>query len=639
MWILLIENNGKNMCGIAGCIAKNNKICADDFERMTDVIDYRGPDDRGTYYNEKVALGHRRLSIIDISRDGHQPFIYNNDYIIVFNGEIYNYIEIRETLINNGYVFKTKTDTEVLIASYVEWGEECVNHFNGMWSFSILDRRKNVLFCSRDRFGVKPFYYTEQNGLFLFASEIKQFFEMIHTPQYVNKEVLLQYIVRGEQNDSEKETFFDGVYKLKPGHNLIYNLATDTYEVKRYYDLSQIDESECKYQEACDNFKKAFFDSVKLRLRADVPLGYCLSGGLDSSAIVSVANKIITDSKIDVEQHTVSSCFEDKRYDEREYIEAVVNGTKIKSHYIFPTENNLFEIMDDMIWHMDEPFGSTSQFAQWNVFKGAKDNGLKVMLDGQGADEELAGYTPFYTVLFAKYLRDGKLCKFVSELRKYKKVRAITEQHISSTDIILSSVSAALFRGKFTHLIKWLYFSIPGKSGPFSRKMAIECATRGKQFPFYDSKKYIEYMLSDNLSALLHYEDRNSMAHSIESRVPFLDVNLVRTILSTPIEYKLIDARTKAVMRDGLSGVLPDKVRDRYSKLGFVTPEDQWINNNHEAYKRELAEATSILSPILDSKRVLTWFDKKGAVQRSDFTVWRIICAAHWIKVFNLKFS
>ena len=625
------------MCGIAGCILQSGQLNKSDFEKMIDVIEHRGPDDRGSYYDGKISLGHRRLSIIDISSAGHQPFVYSNDYIVVFNGEIYNYVEIREELLKKGYAFQTKTDTEVLIASYVEWGEKCVEHFNGMWAFSIYDKKKNIVFLSRDRFGVKPLYYTMQDGKFLFASEIKQFFQVLKIRQKVNDRVLRQYIVRGEQNDYDQDTFFKEIYKIQPGHNMIYNLASDNYSLKKYYDIADIYEEECTYQGACEKFKEDFFNSIRLRLRSDVPLGYCLSGGLDSSSIVSVADKIICDEGYNTDQHAISSCFEDKRYDEREYIDAVIKETKVTPHYIFPTESDLFEDLDKMIWHMDEPFGSTSQFAQWNVFRGAKENGLKVMLDGQGADEELAGYTSFYTVLFADYLKKKKFSKFFSEIKQYKTVRAITEQHISTNDIIYSSLVAALFKGKFKRLVKSLYFLIPGKSGPFSYKMASECATNGKQFPFYDSKKYIEYMLKNNLTALLHWEDRNSMAHSIESRVPFLDVDLVKTILSIPIEHKLKDARTKAVMRDALSGILPDKVKNRYSKLGFVTPEDQWINNNKDKFRKELVEAVGILSTVLEGDRVLKWFDNNG-VRRGDFTVWRIICAAHWVKVFDLEF-
>jgi len=623
------------MCGIAGCISRKRKINQNKFNTMVDIISHRGPDDRGVFYEDNLALGHRRLSIIDLSRDGHQPFFYKDECIVVFNGEIYNYLELKELLKQEGYQFRSKTDTEVLVASYCFWGEKCVEHFNGMWAFAIYDRTKGQVFCSRDRFGVKPFYYTEQEGLFLFASEIKQFFEILVHPPKANKDALLQFIIRGNM-DYSAETMFRNIYQLPGGHNLIYNLKENAWQIKRYYDIKKIPEMKVGYEEACKQFRDRFNDAVSLRLRSDVPVGYCLSGGLDSSAIVCMAEKIIKSKDSEGEQHTISSCFEDKRYDEQEYIDEVVRHTSVVPHKVFPKETNLFEILDDIIWYMDEPFGSTSIYAQWNVFKAARDCQLKVMLDGQGSDEQLAGYTRFYTVMFADCLRRGQIKKFLKEWRIYKGCRAVTEQHISSKDILLSAIGALVFPNKY--LLKKIYYCLSRNKLPFSKKQFNQTLKRELVYPVKNARNYIAESMRNGMASLLHFEDRNSMAHSIESRVPFLDYRLVETIYAMPFDFKLRKGITKAVLRDGLKGILPEKIRKRYSKLGFVTPEDEWINNNFDKYRVELIEAVNVLSGILEPDRVIKWFDtNEGKIKRQDTMPWRIICAGHWVKLFHVS--
>ena len=627
------------MCGIAVCLKNKGKIDHTKFERMVDIIAHRGPDDRGCFYEKDLALGHRRLSIIDLSADGHQPFFYQNKYVMVFNGEIYNYIELKESLQRKGYRFATKTDTEVLIAAYDCFGEKCVEHFNGMWSFVIYDRGRNLLFCSRDRFGVKPFYYTEQEGMFLIASEIKQFFEMLEQNPIANRDTLLQYIIRGNL-DYSAETLFQDIYQLPGGYNLVYEIEKKNYEIRKYYDIKEITEQELSYPEACREFRKKFRESVMLRLRADVPTGYCLSGGLDSSAIVCMANQTLSERQNPEEQHTISSCFEDKRYDEQEYIDEVVKATSVIAHKTFPQETNLFENLDKLLWHMDEPFTSTSQYAQWNVFQAAKEYGMKVMLNGQGADEQLAGYTGFYIVMVADRLRKGQFVKFLKEWRVYRRNRAVTEQYISSYEILLPALASLIVPKKCRYMLQMLFYRLFPNRQPFSRKQLRKVLKTELSYPVHNGRLYIAESVRNGLASLLRYEDRNSMAHSIESRVPFLDCNLVEAVYAMPFDYKLRNGITKAVLRDGLRGVLPEKIRNRYSKLGFVTPEDQWINNNFEKYRTELLNALDILSDLLEPDTIMKWFDaNEGKVRRSDFTPWRIICAGHWVKLFHVELS
>lgn len=623
------------MCGIAGYYGKN-QINKDKFDEMVDIISHRGPDDRGTFYDGNLALGHRRLSIIDLSRAGHQPYEYKDRYVITYNGEIYNYKELREELTKKGYSFKSESDTEVLIACYDCYGKACVEKFNGMWAFAIYDKKENQLFISRDRFGIKPLYYYKDDNCFLFASEIKQILLILDKGQKVNRKRLLEYLIRG-YSDFTEETMIENIYQLRGGCNMTFDMGSFSFTKERYFDLSLLKEKKESFQKSKSDFKEKFVNAVDLRLRSDVPLGYCLSGGLDSSAIVCTADKIVKEKGIKTEQKSISSCFTDKRYDEQEYIDEVLKNTSVDGVKIFPEGDVLLDELDKVIWHMDEPFSSTSQYAQWNVFKGAKNNGLTVMLDGQGADEQLAGYTGFYSVIFAEYLRKFRFISFFKELKAYKTLRASTEQYVKSYKIIVEAIISAYLPRKIQKLGKLKLFYLRRKS-PFEEEDIKDVIMGLDLYPANNSREYILDNIDCNLAMLLRFEDRNSMAFSIESRVPFLDYKLVETAFTMPIDYKIKNGITKRILREGLEDILPEKIAKRYSKLGFVTPEDQWINDNPEIYRNELKEAAGALSSILNLDKVLDWYDSiSGKVERMDYTAFRIICAGRWVKIFNLK--
>ena len=621
------------MCGIAGYYG-NKKVDRDKFDNMVDIIAHRGPDDRGVFYEGNLAFGHRRLSIFDLSSAGHQPFEYKNRYVLIYNGEIYNYKEIKEKLLKKGYIFYTETDTEVLIAAYDCYGKDCINMFNGMWAFAIYDRVNQHIFISRDRFGIKPLYYYQEKGVFLFGSEIKQILCMLEPFQKVNKKRLYEYLIRG-YSDYTEETMIENIYQLRGGCNLIFDCNSLTKEIVQYYSLDNYKQDLDDYSKAKEKFHVAFDNSVKLRLQSDVPLGYCLSGGLDSSAIVCTADRIVKKDKIQMPQRSISSCFEDKRYDEQEYIDEVIKNTSVDGTKIFPKGDDLLGELDKVIWHMDEPFSSTSQYAQWNVFKGAKEKGLTVMLDGQGADEQLAGYTGFYSVIFAEYLRKFRFISFYRELKRYKELRAETEQYVKSYKIVVEAIISAYLPRYLQKLGKLKLFYLRRVS-PFEKKDIRDTIMSLNLYPANNSRQYILDNIRCNLAMLLRFEDRNSMAFSIESRVPFLDYKLVETAFRMPIEFKIYNGITKRILRDSVE--LPDKIKYRYSKLGFVTPEDQWINEHPEIYRNELETACENLEGIVNKDKVLNWYDSiSGKVERMDYTAFRIICAGRWIKIFNLK--
>ncbi len=356
------------MCGISGIINKNSlKVEQNEIQKINDLISHRGPDDEGFYFGKNFAFGHRRLSILDLSSDGHQPMYYLDRYVITYNGEVYNYLEIKDELMKDGYIFKSHTDTEVILASYDKWGEECVNKFNGMWAFAIYDKEKEIIFCSRDRFGVKPFYYTQVKDKFVFGSEIKQLIEF-YGDRYVNKDILLDYLVIGLEEHTNK-TFFENIYKLEQSHNLIYDLKTNDFEIKRYYDIEFKDKLNRLDEKDSINFlSEKLEDSINLRLRSDVKVGTCLSGGLDSSSIASIASKKYFEKTNEKFIAIHAKSIEDKT-DESFYAKEVAQFCNLDIEIVEPKLEEITKYIDEVIYTQEEPFGSPSIFMQYFVMK------------------------------------------------------------------------------------------------------------------------------------------------------------------------------------------------------------------------------------------------------------------------------
>lgn len=610
------------MCGISGILSFDRRYNQKDILKMNKVLLHRGPDDEGTYFDDFIGLGHRRLSIIDLSKAGHQPMSDDSErYWIVFNGEVYNYLEIREELLEKGYIFHSNTDSEVILKSYIEWGVDCLQKFNGMWAFAIWDNEKKELFCARDRFGVKPFYYFHNSPYFVFASEIKAILEVEDVHREPNKVRILQYLGNFPLLENTS-TFFKDIFQLPPSHYLI--IRKDSFKIERYWD---IEKKNIENLDTKERFLEIFKDSIKLRLRSDVPVGTCLSGGLDSSSIVCVLNKMIDTSK----QKTFSSCFEDKRFDEREYIEEVVKATSVTPFHTFPNVDHIYPQIQKIVWHHDEPFDSTSIFAQWSVMELAKQNKVVVLLDGQGADEILAGYNRYKIYFFLDYLRRKNLVEII---KNYKYLFEVVRSYRKTTDKsfvgLIKQVSKSNFRsskGDFSYVEKYLthdflssylnelIFSLPLK---FNNKL--------------ENKLYQDTYFS-SLQKLLQYEDRNSMAFSIESRVPFLDYRLVEFIFSLPIKLKINKGWTKYILRKSMKGILPEKVRCRKDKMGFVTPQDLWL--------KEIES---------DVRKIVNSFSKRGYVKSEEIPkildgyyngnnslgkiVWKAFCLEIWFRVF-----
>lgn len=605
------------MCGICG-YSSLNRDEADKYRNLLDKMQksmvHRGPDDMGIFQEDNIGLCHRRLSIIDLSNKGHQPMEYMERYIITYNGEIYNYIELREELVQYGYHFDTSTDTEVLLAAYDYWQEKCLLKLNGMWAFAIWDRKNETIFCARDRFGVKPFYYHINEERFLFASEIKTLLCDDTIKRVANNNIVYDYITQGLVEHTE-ETFFEGINKL-PASTYLLIKNGQIIKKAQYYDVKFSRKIEGRVtKEDIQNFDKSFKDAVKLRLRADVPVGSCLSGGLDSSSIVCCVDELLKVGK-KTEQHTFSFCTEDKRIDERKYMQAVTNATDTIAHQVFSNDDGLKEELMDLIYTQDEPFSSTGMYASYCVYRDAKRNGVTVLLDGQGADEILCGYRKsrvyYIKQLFAK--------------RKY--LSGIKEGILSATQF-----KSSMFIKNDIDKIRRIIFSARKKTDTVSYLKRNFC----NRVKGYDYERRKDFQHNDvfvvSLPALLRYADRNSMAFSVESRLPFLDYKFVEFCAKQPISKKLCNGTSKYIMRKALK--MPEIVRKRKDKIGFATPEDAWLKDNSDYFKSIFQENRVYMEQVIDYKSLLeNWdfiIDKQHGAG-----LFRYICLELWARKFDV---
>lgn len=675
------------MCGIAALVSLNRSSnCLHYISLMTDVISHRGPDDEGfvlfaknnqlsedllytahifsgkdsspklqdislnyipkdQYANQEIpdstiSLGHRRLSIIDLSPYGHQPMCDpSSRYWIVFNGEVYNYKEVREELEALGYHFVSGTDTEVILNAYKQWGKYCLNRFNGMWAFIIFDTKSGTIFASRDRFGIKPFYYWySPEGFLAFASEIKEFTVLPGWKARLNGHRAYDYLVsEAGITDHTSETLFQNVYQLRGGEAFevqISNISTEL-PIYRWHDL-KVSNLDITFEEAKEEFLKLFQESIRLRLRSDVPVGSCLSGGLDSSAIVCIVNNILKEEKMEEIQKTFSACSDIKKFDERHFIDEVIKSRNIEAKYVYPSPEQLVDDLDSLIWYQDEPFASTSVFAQWLVFQLASENGVEVMLDGQGSDEQLCGYLRFFGCRYAYLFKSLNFSALLSEMYKVNNLHGYS---VTQSLMMLGFyLTPPFFRQKFKKLLV--------KGGVPPSMLRIEKLGESVNYiiqfklPSGDviQKNSYEQLIYTVLPQLLHWEDRNSMAHSLESRVPFLDFRFVEFNLSLSPDLKIADGYTKLILRGAMSGILPEKVRMRIDKIGFATAEEYWMKGqSSNIFRRLLMEAVESSKEIF-TEEALQKFDRivEGKENLSS-VAWRVICFGKWMKIFNVS--
>lgn len=597
------------MCGISVIISKNNKIDENELHGMNNTIKHRGPDSDGFFISENIGLGHRRLSIIDLSLNGRQPMEYLDRYLITYNGEIYNYVEIKKELEELGYIFTTHTDTEVVLASYHHWGKECLSHFNGMWSFCLYDKKEKTAFLARDRFGIKPMYYYENVNGFYFASEIKQILTL-NQPRKVNKKVLMNYLVFG-MTDICHETFFESIYVLPPSHYMFINTLNGQSETRQYYSL-EVNPSIQKIdsKEAIKGYHNLLKNSIALRLRSDVKVGTCLSGGLDSSYVASVASDIYTKNSVSSFTGITAGSI-DKGNDETSWAEKVALMKNMDWKVTTPTKADFIEHIDKVIEIQEEPFTTPSIFMQYFVIKKASESGCVVLLDGQGGDETLLGYERY----FASYLLSKPFFSRFSIFRQIAK-----NSKLNLLQPILYGVYFTNFRIRKS-VLKWRSRDIKKEYSNLADWTFIKNLA--------DANKNLELLQKFELTQsclppLLKYEDKNSMHFSIEARLPYIDYRVVEYALSIDQSLKIHDGWSKYVMREGSEGILPDEIRWRKRKYGFEAPDRIWLSDN-----------SYFLSEIKKSKIIESTY-KGTPTPKKMILLWRLYNIAKWEQIFNV---
>ena len=658
------------MCGIAGIFSpQSNRVDPALLLKMTTSIRHRGPDDEGFLLvdSEKsivehrrgdetipevrshhilepfadgapnLALGWRRLAIIDLSPTGHQPMSNGEQTVwIIFNGEIYNYIELREELLAKGYVFRTKTDSEVIIQAYEEWGMECLNRFNGMWAFALWDGRAKKLICARDRFGVKPFYYFKNNDVFTFASEIKALLLNPAIARKANHQAVFDYLAHSTIDHTD-ETMFSGIKQLLPAHYLAID-GSGTMEIRKYYtlecnsELGSYDEAENKRH--TDKFKELLFDSVKLRLRTDVPLGSCLSGGLDSSTIVCMANTlmvqdgVIDRSLVGEHQKTFTAEYDNAQFSEKSFVDKVIARTNAQSHFVHPDGKKLWGELEEVIYHQDEPFNSTSVYAQWNVMRLAHKNGMKVLLDGQGGDELLGGYAYHVPIYQAELLRRLRFKTLLAEIRAASTIsqRSAGRQLVDLLGKTARNIFPDFVLEQFTESRA---FMNPDFSA--ARKKTKTVAKRNDSL----QERLLQEETRLNLQQLLHYEDRNSMAFSIEARVPFLDYRVVEYGMQIPVQFKIHNGWSKYPLRCAAEGIIPKEVQWRKDKMGFVTPQNEWMQMLQPQIHTLLFDEPLRAEEFLNQSLLRRQFQNDPPTI-SNSTLWRIVNLELWMRRFHV---
>ena len=609
------------MCGIAAIIHTNSApVREEPLRAMMRAMKHRGPDDDGVYTNGNVGFGFVRLKIIDLSANGHQPMrSADGRHTIIFNGEIFNYIELRKELAAKGHVFRTESDTEVLLAAYAEWGEGMLHRLNGMWAFIIHDVVDNSLFCARDRYGIKPFFYCVDGDRILIASEPPAILAVLGRKPDPDNDAIFSFLAfnRTDQNEG---SFFKGIKKLPHGQMVRVDLRTPAFLPKVWYRLRD----ELKEPlTSPDEFRELFTDSVGLRLRSDVPVGVCLSGGLDSTSIVSTLADGFGLSNV----NTFSAVYgQGRKGDESVFID-LYKGRLPNMFFTRPDEQDLMADLDDLTNIQCEPIPSTSTYAQYRVMKLASEH-VTVTLDGQGADEMLGGYHYFFGFLFKQLLRQGKLGRLASEMKDY----------------------TGLHRSAFG-LKSLAFFLLPA----FLRSRA-RVAEKGFIHPdfhhahaagagditdnLYGSNSIREALLDHfeyKLEHLLKWADRSSMRFSVEARVPFLDHRLVERTIPMADDQFIHKGMTKHILREAMKGRIPEPIRIRRDKVGFETPEAEWFRTPlFSAYIRDMLGSQRFKTRgIVDATKAGRIYDDH-LERRSDRSrdIWKLIHLEKWFQHF-----
>ena len=661
------------MCGIVGILAfDGTPVDPIVLDRMNNRQVHRGPDGAGYLFawranggftdvlvrdvarwehrdDVRVALGHRRLAILDLSERGIQPMRADGTSI-VFNGEIYNHREVRSELERAGCSFTTRTDTEVLLHAYRQWGQDCLEHIQGMFAFAIWDRRTGRLFCARDRLGIKPFYYATPTGYFVFASEIKALLAFPGLTPIADDDAVVDYLVHGNCDYGER-TVFRGVKALSAAHALDVDVGSGRVSMRRYWELAPPASRNGTTDAArLERLGELLLDTTRSHLISDVRAGSCLSGGIDSSTVVSLIGKIWRDqpeaaTAVGDRFFTFTSCWEYPELDERQYALAAAHAMGATPHLVFPQAEDFWEVFERMAWHQDMPFFSLSFFAQWCVMRAARDAGVKVLLDGQGGDEVFGGYAKFrYAYLMSLFrsgqwgrmtmeaghmLRQGDL--YVLDLRRgYRYLPGALRRLLGVDSLLQRTLLQADIRR-----------AVSSESTPATRfwRYASSADTSDTGWTMMQ-RIQVDDLMVDTLPQLLRMEDRSSMAFSLEARVPLLDHQLVEYGVALPDHLKVHDGWSKYAIRRVMEGAMPDEVRLRTAKLGFAAPDRRWLTKELRPRVGELMRGGLRCARFIDPVPLRRWYDSpqaNGANTESYLGLFRVLALEMWMRAFSVS--
>lgn len=624
------------MCGIFGSWWVERP--SDPIKKISNALELlktRGPDDQG--YNEfklcngDLVLGHTRLSIIDLTSAGHQPMVSKNGrYTIVFNGEIYNYKELKRELEKLGFAFVTETDTEVLLTAWEYWGEECLTKLKGMFAFVIFDKHLLTLTCIRDAFGIKPFFYSFEGNNFVFASEISAVKVLKTFDVKLNMQRTYDYLVHGDY-DSNEQTFFEGVNHLLPSNLLTLNLRTGESKIKSWWKPTIKERLNVSFKDATELVREKFLENIKLHMRSDVPIAAALSGGVDSSAVACAMRYMEPDAEI----NTFSYIAQGSHVNEEQWVDVVNKKIRAKSHKITVNADDLIKDIDELIRAQGEPFGSTSIYAQYRVFKCAKEKGITVTLEGQGADELLAGYHGYPGSRLRSLIEQGAFVEAYQFLQNWSEWPGRSKS--IALKILVSELMPQSFQNSLRNLngmpVKpnWLNVTKFEEDGVIFQhpKQKREITMRGRRV----IAELANALNKKGLPHLLRHGDRNSMALSIESRVPFLTIDYADLLLSLPEDYLISkEGETKHIFRAAMKGIVPDEILYRRDKVGFETPELKWFQQMRSELRSWLTNDIEL--PFINQKNLLDEFDAILDGHKSfSWQVWRWLNFYRWYKL------
>jgi asparagine synthase (glutamine-hydrolysing) len=660
------------MCGIAGVIAMNGSaVDRSSLQAMNDRLAHRGPDGEGFVFGHaerggmtyefarradsphhhpvKVGLAHRRLAILDLSTRGDQPMTDRNARAwIVFNGEIYNHVELRDELQRHGVVFTTRTDTEVLLHAYLHWHEACLEHLHGMFAFALWDAEKKFLFCARDRFGIKPFYYALAANSFVFGSEIKALLACPAVSDAVDRTAVVDFLVHSNCDYGER-TMFANVKSLPAGHALTVDPARNHVAVRRYWSLTPDASESGTAEDTVARLRWMLMDVTRKHLISDVRAGSCLSGGLDSSTVVSLVGCIRRDdpaaaTAVGEQLETFTSCYDDPQFDEREFALSAAGAAGARSNLVFPSARDFWSDFERMAWQQDMPFGGFSYYAQWRVMRAARQAGVKVLLDGQGGDEVFGGYAKVRYAYFASLLRSGAVRRLAQEMAatfnqgdRYVLDLRNGYRYLPQRLRQLLNVDSALrgvLRGDWGE-------AVGVESTPATRWWRYAATRRNADSVVSLCQQVqIDDILIDTLPQLLRMEDRSSMAFSIEARVPLLDHRLVEYGLSLPDSLKIRNGWSKFAVREAMRDLMPESVRLRKTKLGFAAPDRAWLRTDLRPQIDELLAGRLRCEAFVDAGALRDWYrspDAQRANTESYLGLFRILSLEMWMRAFNLS--